>query len=327
MPDLTLYVAAQGSAAVASAILVLSLGWLWKPVSTVRFQAVALVGVAGGLGIGYYVLRLHLAWPPLNGLDRFLTIVLPAALCIEFAATFSRVPRSLAWFMRFTLVATMGRILLHDSVYINGAEPQWSPMQGTLVLVTCSALIVVVWGLLVWLSVRSSAGVSIALALALTIQSTGIFIMLAGYIQGGAAAFPLSAATVGAVASLCLLTRHPNVCASIGICVVGLGSLLMIGRFFGGLSTEVALILILAPLLCWGTELPQLRCRPAWVVGSLRLLLVAIPLAALLLQAKRKFDHDTAPLMMQGSGAQDDGGVRRLRRCALSACNSSSREA
>ena len=216
----------------------LAIGWLWKPVSTGRFQAAAVVGIAGGLGAGYYVLRLHVAWPPLNGLDRFLTIVLPAALCIEFAATFSRVPRSLAWLMRFTLAATMGRILLHDSVYVSGAEPQWSPMQATVVLLTCSALIAVVWGLLAWLSVRSPASISIALALALTIQSTGISIMLAGYLQGGAAAFPLSAATVGTVASLCLLTSHPNVRAPIGIGVVGLGSLLMIGRFFGGLSTR-----------------------------------------------------------------------------------------
>jgi hypothetical protein len=169
----------------------------------------------------------------------------------------------------------------------------------------------VVWGLLVWLSVRSSASVSIAFALAMTIQSTGILIMLAGYLQGGAAAFPLGAATVGTVASLYLLTSHPNVHAPIGLCVVGLGSLLMIGRFFGGLSTEVALVLLLAPLLCWGTEWLPLRCRPGWVVGLLRLLLVAIPLTALLLQAKRKFDRDTAPLLMRGCESQGDDEMHR----------------
>jgi hypothetical protein len=305
MPDPLLYVAAQGAAAVASAVFVLAIGWLWKPVGILRCQVASIVGIAGGWGTGSYVLGLPVAWPPLNGLDRFLTIVLPAALAIEFAATFLRAPRSLAWLMRFTLAAAMGRILLHDSVYISGAEPQWSLLQATVVLLTCSALIAVVWGLLVWLSVRFPAGGSVALALALTLQTTGISIMLAGYLQGGAAAFALSAATVGTVASLSLLTGHQNVGAPIGICVVGLGSLLMIGRFFGGLSTEVALILMLAPLLCWGTELPPLRFRPAWVVGSLRLLLVAIPLAALLLQAKRKFDRDTAPLLIQRSDSRD----------------------
>jgi hypothetical protein len=305
MPDPLLYGAALGTATVVSAVVVLSIAWLGKPVSTGRLQSAAVVGIASGLGAGYYALRLHVAWPPLNGLDRFLTIVLPAALCIELAATISRVPRSLVWLLQFTLASTMGRILVHNSVYVSGAELQWSPMQATVVLLTCGALVVVVWGLLVWLSIRSSAGVSIAIALALTIQSTGLSIMLAGYLEGGSAAFPLSAATLGTVTSLCLLTSHPNMRASIGICVFGLGGLLIIGRFFGGLSTEVALILMLAPLLCWGTELPQLRCRPAWAVGSLRLLLVAIPLAALLLQAKRKFDRDTAPLLVERSESQD----------------------
>jgi hypothetical protein len=309
MHDPLLYVAALGTAAVASAVLVLSIGWLWKPGTTGPLQSAAVVGIAGGLGAGYYVLRLHVAWPPLNGLDRFLTIVLPAALCIELVATISRVPRCLVWLVRSALATTIGRILVHNSVYVCGAEPQWSPLQAIVVLLTCSALVVAVWGLLVWLSIRSPAGVSIPIALALTIQSTGISIMLAGYLQGGAVAFLFSAATVGTVAALCLLTSHPDVRGSIGICVIGLGGLLIIGRFFGGLSTEVALILMLAPLLCWGTELPHLRCRPAWVVGSLRLLLVAIPLVALLLQAKRKFDRDTAPLLMQRSESQDYVGV------------------
>jgi len=57
--------------------------------------------------------------------------------------------------------------------------------------------------------------------------------------------------------------------------------------------------------------LPQLRCRPGWVIGLLRLLLVAIPLAALMLQAKRKFDRETAPLLMQGSESQGCGEARR----------------
>src|SRR4051794_2230426 len=139
MHDPLLCVAALGSAAVASAVLVLSIGWLWKPVSTGRLQSAAVVGIAGGLGAGYYVFRLHVVWPPLNGLDRFLTIVLPAALCIELAATTSRLPRSLVWLLRFTLVTTMGRILVHNSVYVSGTEPQWSPMQATVVLLTCSA--------------------------------------------------------------------------------------------------------------------------------------------------------------------------------------------
>src|SRR4051812_34592743 len=110
MPDPLLYGAALGTATVVSAVVVLSIAWLGKPVSTGRLQSAAVVGIASALGAGYYALLLHVAWPPLNGLDRFLTIVLPAALCIELAATISRVPRSLVWLLQFTLASTMGRI-------------------------------------------------------------------------------------------------------------------------------------------------------------------------------------------------------------------------
>src|SRR5690242_17631285 len=109
MPDPLLYVAAQGSAAVAAAVLVLATGWFLKPFKPARLQRAVVVAIAGGLGAGFATLRFSIAWPPLNGLDRFLTIVLPAALLIEFAATFARVPPWLAWLLRLALAATMGR--------------------------------------------------------------------------------------------------------------------------------------------------------------------------------------------------------------------------
>ncbi len=59
--------------------------------------------------------------------------------------------------------------------------------------------------------------------------------------------------------------------AILGIGVVGLFGLLFIGRFFGRLSTGCALTMLLAPLLCWVTEMPLLRHRKPWLVGSLRL--------------------------------------------------------
>jgi hypothetical protein len=228
---------------------------------------------------------------------------MPLALGVEFVATSGRVPRSLAWLLRLTLAAAMGRILLHHSVYLSGREPQWSAVHAALMLTLCSGLIALVWVSLAALSGRSHAGISIPLALALTIQTAGICIMVAGYLQGGAAAFPLSAAAVGTAGSLWLIMPRPNADAPISISVVGLASLLLIGRFFGGLSTEVALLLLLSPLLCWVTELLPLRSQPAWLVGVGRLLLVAIPLTVLLVQAKTKFDRDTAPLLGAGQGS------------------------
>jgi hypothetical protein len=121
--------------------------------------------------------------------------------------------------------------------------------------------------------------------------------MMAGYIKGGAAAFPLAATLVATTIGARLIAKRSGVPASIGIGVVGLFGLLFIGRFFGRLSTGSALAMLLAPLLCWATEAPLLRHRKPWLVGSLRLALVAIPLLVVLAAAKRDFDRDMAPLL------------------------------
>ncbi len=131
-----------------------------------------------------------------------------------------------------------------------------------------------------------------------------------------------------------LAVESEAVHALVGIGVVGLFGLLFIGHFFGRLGAGSAITLLLAPLACWGSEL---RCppwpgrrqdesvpesgsllaaaaesreddpsmlpgrvpsdRPAWVIGLLRLVLVAIPLAIVVFLAKREFDRELAPLI------------------------------
>ncbi|HQU45852.1 MAG TPA: hypothetical protein PK867_23760, partial [Pirellulales bacterium] len=72
---------------------------------------------------------------------------------------------------------------------------------------------------------------------------------------------------------------------------------LFVGDFFGRLSAGPALVMFLAPLLCWVTELPPLRRGKPWQTVAIRLLLVALPLIAVLLVAKHDFDRDMAPLL------------------------------
>ena len=92
----------------------------------------------------------------------------------------------------------------------------------------------------------------------------------------------------------------------VGVGVVGLFGLLFLGRFFGRLSTGCALAMLLSPLMCWVAEIPRLRPRQPWLLGSLRLVLVAIPLLVVLAAAKRDFDRDMAPLLgnMQAASAR-----------------------
>jgi hypothetical protein len=308
MPDPQLYLQAMLTAAIASAISVLAMASLKRSAGMTWLNSACVVGIGVGLSAGYHVLALRLTWPPVSGLNRFLTIVIPAAVAIELAAGFESVPHWFAWSLRLGLAATIPRILLHNSVYLSDSDFTWPLWQASLILVGCGVLVAALWSLLTWLNQRSS-GVSIPLALSLTIQCAGITIMLAGYIKGGAAAFPLAATLAATTGGTWLISKRsgtsPRICnpAIIGIGVVGLSGLLLIGRFFGELSTTSALTMLLAPLLCWVTETPWLRNRKPWLVGLIRLVLVAIPLLWVLAEAKSDFDRDMAPLLTHASVA------------------------
>ena len=317
MPDPLLYLQAMGSAAICSAIVVLAVVRLRQSASSELqtselpacglptsgwLNSACVLAIGLGLALGYDVLSLRLAWPPVNGLDRFLTIIIPAALGIELIAGIQSVPRPVAWLLRLSLVAAMPRVLLHGSVYLSSSGNDWTPWQTGAALAACVVLPASLWSLLSWLSQRSP-GISIPLALCLSTQCAGLTVMMAGYIKGGTAAFPLAAALVATTVGAWWVTRRARAPANfgapvvLGIGVVGLFGLLFIGRFFGRLSTGCALVMLLAPLLCWATEIPLLRHRKPWLVESLRLVLVAIPLLAVLIVAKRDFDRDMAPLL------------------------------
>ncbi len=71
--------------------------------------------------------------------------------------------------------------------------------------------------------------------------------------------------------------------------VIGIFSVILMGRFFGALSTGLAASLLLAPLLAWTVELPRLRSlAPAWRTAG-RLACVAAALIVVLIVAERKF--------------------------------------
>lgn len=309
MPDPLLYLKAMGTAAIVSAMIVLAMVLTRRHASTTWLNFSCVIGIGLGLVVGYGVVSLRLAWPPVNGLDRFLTITVPLALGIELIAGIQNVPRWFAWLLRMSLAATIPRILLHGSVYLSGSAEGWTPWQAGAAFVVCGALLAGVWSLLSGLSQRSP-GTSIPLAICLPILCAGLTVMMAGYIKGGVAAFPLVATLVATTIGARLMMANRSIAlanfsapAIVGVGVVGLFGLLFLGRFFCRLSTGCALAMLLAPLLCWVTEMPQLRHRKPWLLGSLRLVLVAIPLLVVLAAAKRDFDRDMAPLLGKISAA------------------------
>ncbi len=286
----------MASSAIASLLFVLLTTAVARPVGAARLNITSILAIGFGLVVGYGVLRLRLAWPPANGLDRLLLIIVPLALGIELIAGLPQVPRSVAWLMRVCQAAVAPRILLHGSVYLSGPGSNRDLWQSAAQLVLCSLLLIGLWRLLTLLSERSP-GISIPLALAMTTQSGGLTIMMAGYIKGGAATIPLAAALVGTTVATYLMRKESNLRGIMGIGLVGLFGVLFIGRFFGRLSTVCALTLLVTPLLLWVSEMPLLKHRKPWLVASLSFLLIAIPLAVILVLAKQDFDLKMAPLL------------------------------
>jgi hypothetical protein len=126
--------------------------------------------------------------------------------------------------------------------------------------------------------------------------------MLSGYASGGQLGLPLAAALAGAAAASLVLRDTAGLSAALGPAVVGLFSLLVIGHFFGELTTSHALLLGLAPLLCWLPEVPLVRRAPAWLRGLARLALVAVPLGVALVQAQQQFVQNSAATSTQEAG-------------------------
>ncbi len=298
MPEPLLYFKAMVASAVACVIVV---GLLGQARSDAWRNVACGLGMGLGLALGYYVLGVRPAWPPANGLDRLLTIVGPLALGIEILAGWPRSPRWLVGGLRLSLCGASGIILLYGSVYLSGVRREWSTGQAIVTLAAWGVLLAVLWTLLLRLW-RRSPGVSLPIALALSIQCAGVAIMLAGYLQGGAAAFPWVAVLIVTALALRMFSEHSHTPMLVGLGLVGLFGLVFIGRYFGNLTTAAALTLLLAPLGGWAVEAPRLRRQKSWFVGTLRVFLVAIPLIIVLVLAKKEFDRKLAPLLMKAPG-------------------------
>jgi hypothetical protein len=324
MPDPISYLKASIAAVVASAMIVLAFRLILRKTVQSIATVVCVLAVGAGVVTGYGVLQFSYTWPPANALNRFLMIVLPATLVVELLAAISgrgeavssRILANSAtkrtgslWTLgfRLALYACIGRILLHDSVYlgeVGRGNPEAWTFAKTLALFGGSfAGLIAGWSLLCRLSERSAAG-SITVSLALVIQCTGLATMMAGYIKGGAAAIPLAAALAGTTLASPLLGKCPvgsdkaYLRGTIGIGVIGLLSLLLIGHYFGQLTGLRAIVLFLTPLLGWISELPGLRSRSAWQKSGVRLTAVTMVLSAVLFFTKRDFDIKMAPLLV-----------------------------
>jgi hypothetical protein len=255
------------------------------------------LAVTGGFLAGTLLLGLGPRWPAKEDRDRFLLVLLPAALVVELIAAFPRVPRWVAWLLRSVVAAGAARVMLHATVYL--ADPagpdskQWLPEEAALWLGSLGVGLLTVWALLgARLHVAPSR--SVPLVLAVVCGGAAATVMFSGSATDGQLALPLAGALVGAtVASLIMPTARGAAPFSIGL--VCLFALLVSGRFFSGLTSPHAVILFTAPLLCWLTEVPYMRQFKPWLRFAACVLVVAIPVAVVVRQAEQAHNATMQP--------------------------------
>lgn len=289
----------------------------WRACRTAN--VIEVIAVVAGLVAGYRVLQFEWVWPPSNAINRFLTVILSAAVIVELisglapVSTYSEARRLkdagflsiLAMLLRVGLFASIGRVLLHNSVYLevsSGVDATWPGSQLFVLLTASTVLLTVMWLLLSSLAKRDGPG-SVTASLSLSIMTAGLAIILSGYIKGGVAGFPIAASLMGVVMTNSIVWPEDYVSNSrsfqsvIGFAITALFSLLWIGFFFGRLPAVDAVTIFLAPSLCWVSEFSVFRRIKRRHKMVLRLFAVAIPLAIQLLIAKRAFDQKLGPLL------------------------------
>ncbi len=111
------------------------------------------VGGALGVGIGFVAGARALGqwphWPPIEDRDRFLTLLLPAAILVECLASLPRVRPWLAWGMRLVLSAVSAPILLYGTTYLaeltGPGSREWSDRQMATWLTGMAAALTILW--------------------------------------------------------------------------------------------------------------------------------------------------------------------------------------
>jgi hypothetical protein len=316
MPDPVALSRVMGIAAVIAAAIVLGCGWPWRAPRPARLALGWVVGIAAAVYTGCVLFDIRLRWPPQEALPRFLLVLLPATVLIELLAAVPRMPRWASTILRLLLAVAAPWVLLYGSKYLTDPSPDqaartlgvaggWilgtgDPAASVVnmrrlfqeIITACSCALVVVWYLLGVLQ-RRNPTVALPLALAGTCMGAGVTVMYSGDLSDGQVGLPLGAAVAGgALASLLLRSGDRNR-GYLGIALVSLFSLLIIGHFFGQLTTSHALLLLFAPLLCWVPVLVAPRRLPAWARGLLQLALTALVVVLVLLQAQRQAEVDT----------------------------------
>jgi hypothetical protein len=303
MPDRTLILQALAAAAGVAAAVCLLCAWPWRKTRPALAGAGGALGAGLGFLAGCWILGAQLHWPPREDQDRLLLLVLPAVVAVEVVAAFPWRRRWPVWLVRGLVAAGAARVLLHGSVYIahsGSGSSEWTPGQTWLILGGLAAALAGVWALLTYHVVRRPGRV-VPLSVALACTAAALTVMLSSYASGGMLGLALGAALAGALLASLALPSPVDVRGVLGVGVVGLFALLIVGRFFGELTSLNAGLIFAAPLLCFLVELPYARKLGPRLRALVMVTLVAAPLFLVLKSAHRTFEEEwSAPSSSTG---------------------------
>ena len=262
MPDPFVILTAMGVAFAVSAAFVAGFGWPRSTTGPAWVDIGWVLGLAAGFFLGCWVLGNRPHWPLRDDLDRLFIVVLPAVVLVELLAALKGVPRWLVMTLRAAVIIGTAPVLLFGTSYLSvdseAGDPEWSKGQAALILGSLAAVLAVVWFLLSRLGSRSPTVIH-AVCLAGTSAGTAVAVMLSGYASGGQNGFTLAAALLGAASITAACRWSARGGNPLGVAVIMLYSLLLVGRFFGELTSIHGILLFVSPLLGWLPELPGLR--------------------------------------------------------------------
>jgi len=292
MPDFVQMVESLLLAAVVAGLALLAIA---RPANPPPWRVAAgwIAGLGGGIYCGCGLLGEWPHWPPLEDRDRFLVILLPMALAVEFAAMLLRDRRWIAWSLRFCIATAAAPILLYNSSYLTDlsgpGSAEWNRPETALVLSLSAVMLASVWGLLALLQSRTSdRGLSPVLVLAAL--ASGATVMLCGYFRGGQFALPIAGAVAGVTLASYALPKQPAENPCLGISMIGIFTVTFIGRFCGSLPTSPAIGLLFAPLLLWIAEIPGLRKLPPAARAAIGVVAVLAALVLIVAWAQIRFN-------------------------------------
>lgn len=270
--------------------------------------------------LGMLALRILPGFPPASAADRFLCL-LPVLVLADLADLVTS-PRNHRLLQQLALL-TIVPVVLHQSVWLTqpaAATVLGKTPNGWLLLICLAPLPPAGAWLLQQITAdsrRTSAAACLPASLVCCLLSCGIVIMLGGYLKGGLLAVPLAGSMLPSALRHALGPPQSSARLPLTFCWGSLCGLLLIGLFFGRLTTVQAGCFATIPLLA---VLPVLPPHPVSDCRRQTLIRTAVTVTLcglLLLQAWSVFAVHMLPLLARHQHLS----AQQLSRCHADACS------